>query len=69
MQQRKPTDTVADLNKVVEEEKEDGEKLKEEVSACQHFLVDKEVEPNFFNFQMSKLDNKVFNKKLDEVFN
>ena len=27
--QRKPSDTVADLNKIVEEEVEDGEKLKE----------------------------------------
>ena len=38
--QRKPSDTVADLNKIVEEEGEHGEKLKEELSACQHFLVD-----------------------------
>ena len=29
--QRKPSDTVADLNKIVEEEGEDGEKLKEEL--------------------------------------
>ena len=42
--QRKPSDTVADLNKIVEEEGEDGEKLKEELSACQHFLVDTEME-------------------------
>ena len=32
--QRKPNDKVADLNKIVEEEGEDGEKLKEELSAC-----------------------------------
>ena len=38
--QRKPSDTVADLNKIVEDEGEDGEKLKEELGACQHFLVD-----------------------------
>ena len=38
--QRKPNDTVADLNKIVEEEGEDGEKQKEELSACQPFLVD-----------------------------
>ena len=31
--QRKPNDKVADLNKIVEEEGEDGEKLKEELSA------------------------------------
>ena len=42
--QWKPSDTVADLNKIVEEEGEDGEKLKEELSACQHFLVDTEME-------------------------
>ena len=36
--QRKPSDTVTDLNKIVEEEAEDGEKLKEELSACQHYL-------------------------------
>ena len=28
--QRKPSDTVTDLNKIVEEEGDDGEKLKEE---------------------------------------
>ena len=38
--QRKSSDTVADLNKIVEEEGDDGEKLNEELSACQHFLVD-----------------------------
>ena len=55
--QRKPSDTLADLNKIVEEEREDGEKLKEELSACQHFLVDTEMENGrhkLFNFQMSK---------------
>ena len=54
--QRKPSDTVADLNKIVEEEGEDGEKLKEELGACQHFLVDTEMENvrnKVFNFQMS----------------
>ena len=39
--QRKPNDTVADLNKVEEVEGKDGEKLKEELSACQLFLVEK----------------------------
>ena len=34
---------VADLNKIVEEEGEDGEKLEEELSAGQHFLVDIEM--------------------------
>ena len=70
--QRKPRDTVADLNKIVEEEGEDGEKLKEELSACQLFLVDTEMENGrhkVFNFQMSKLDTKIINEKLKEVFN
>ena len=70
--QWKPNDTVADLNKIVEEEGEDGEKLKEELSACQHFLVDTEMENGrhkVFNFQMSKLDTKIINEKLEEVFN
>ena len=70
--QRKPSDTVADLNKIVEEEGEDGEKLNEELSACQHFLVDTEMENGrhkVFNFQMSKLDTKIINEKLEEVFN
>ena len=63
---------MADLNKILEEEGEDGEKLKEELSACQHFLVDTEMENGrhkIFNFQMSKLDTKIINEKLEEVFN
>ena len=62
---------MADLNKIVEEEGEDGEKLKEELSACQHFLVDTEMENGrykVFNFQICKLDTKIINEKL-EVFN
>ena len=56
----------------MEEEKKDGEKLKEEHSACQPFLVDTEMENGrhkVFNFQMSKLDTKIINEKLEEVFN
>ena len=70
--QRKPSDTVADLNKIVEEEGEDGEKLREELSACQLFLVDTEMENRrhkVFKFQMSNLDAKIINEKLEEVFN
>ena len=69
---RKPSDTVADLNKIVEEEWEDREKLKEELSACQHFLVDTKIENvrrKVFNFQMSKLDTKIIKEKLEDVFN
>ena len=70
--QRKPSDTVVVLNKIVEEEGEGGEQLKEEFSACQHFLVDTEMENGrhkVFNFQMSKLETKIINEKLEEVFN
>ena len=70
--QRKPSDTVADLIKIVEEEGEDGERLKEELGACQHFLVKTEMEKGrhkVFNFQMSKLDIKILNEKLEEAFN
>ena len=47
---------MADLNKIVVEEGEDGDKLKEELSACQLFLVDTEMENGrhkVFIFQMS----------------
>ena len=37
LEQRKPSGTVADLNKIVEEKGEDSGKLKEKLSACQHF--------------------------------
>ena len=70
--QRKPSDTVADLNKIVEEEGKDGENLKEEPSACQNFLVDMEMDNgghNVFNFQMAKLDTKIINERLEENFN
>ena len=70
--QRKPSDTVADLNKIVEEEGEDGEKLKDELSDCQQFLVDTEMEKGrhkVFNFQMSDLDTEIINEKLEDVFN
>ena len=63
---------MVDLNKIVEEKGEDGDKLKEELSACQHFLVDTEMESGrhkVFDFQMSKLDTKIINEKLEEVFN
>ena len=63
---------MADLKKIVEEEREDGEKLKAELSACQHFLVDTEMKNGIhkvFNFQMSKFHAKIINEKLGDVFN
>ena len=63
---------MADLNKIVEEEGNDGKKLKEELIDCQHFLMDTEMEDGRhkeFNFQMSKSDSNIINQKLDQVFN
>ena len=37
---KQKSDTGPDLNKSVEEEEEDGEKFKEDLSACQRFPVD-----------------------------
>ena len=70
--QRKPSDTLADFNNIEKKEGEDGEKLKEELSACQLFLVGTEMKNGghkAFNFQVSKLDTKIFNEKLEEVLN
>ena len=70
--QRKPSDTATVLNKIVEKEGENGEKLKEKLSTCQHFLVHTEIEKGrhkVFHLQMSYLDDKVINEKLNEVFN
>ena len=44
----------------MDEEGEDGEKLKEELCACQHFLVDTET----INGR-----HKVINKNIEDVFN
>ena len=56
----------------MEKEGEDGEKLKEEHNACQHFLVDTEMENErhkVFNFQMSQLDTKTINEKFEKILN
>ena len=45
--------------------------LKEELQACQDFLVDSEFEKGrhrVFNFTMSTFDNSLINKKLESVF-
>ena len=45
---------------------------KEELSACKHFLVDTEMNNGrhkAFNFQVSQLDTKYINEKLEDVFN
>ena len=58
-----------DVSNLLEDDDAD---LKEELQACQHFLVDSELEKGrhrVFNFAMSTFDNSLINKKLDLVFN
>ena len=50
---------------------DDDAELKEDFQACQHFLVDSELEKGrrrVFNFAMSTFDNSLIKKKLDLVF-
>ena len=56
------------VNNLVEDDEAD---LKEELQACQNFLVDSELENGrhrVFSFAMSTSDNSLINKKLDLVF-
>ena len=58
-----------DVSNLLEDDDAD---LKEELQACQHFLVDSELEKRrhrVFNFAMSTFDNSLITKKLDSVFN
>ena len=51
---------------------DDDADLKEKLQACQHFLVDSELEKGrhrVFNFVMSTFDNSLIINKLDLVFN
>ena len=62
------TSAEFDVNNFLEDE--DAE-LREELQACQHFLVDSELEKGrhrVFNFAMSTFDNSLINKTLDFVF-
>ena len=57
-----------DVNNLLEDDDAD---LKEELQACQHFLVDSELKKGrhrVFNFAMSTFDISLINKKLDLVF-
>ena len=57
-----------DVSNLLEDDDAD---LKEELQACQHFLVDSELEKGrhrVLNFAMSTFDNSLINKKLDLVF-
>ena len=64
--QRKTSDTVAELNKIVEEEGPDGEKLKQELSGCQHFLLDTEMEMGNIRY-LTSICPQIFHEKLEEV--
>ena len=67
---RKANDSVAYLNKILENE-EDSDQLRDELNACQYFLTDTEMENclhEVFSFQLSKLDPNLVNEKLDQVF-
>ena len=57
-----------DVNNLLEDDDAD---LKEELQACQHFLVDSELEKRrhrVFILAMSTLDNSLINMKLDLIF-
>ena len=64
---RKTSESVADLNKIMEN-KEDTDQLRDELNACQHFLTDTEMKNGRhknFNFHFSKLDSNQVFEKLD----
>ena len=57
-----------DVSNLLEDDDAD---LKKELQACQHFLVDSELEKGrhrVFNFAMSTFDNPLINQKFDLVF-
>ena len=57
-----------DVNNLLEDDDAD---LKEELQACQHFLVDSELEKGRHRvsiFAMSSFDNSLINERLDFVF-
>ena len=56
---------MAELNKNVEEEGKDGEKLRDDLSVRQKLLVDTEMENRrhrAFDFQISKFDTNISNE-------
>ena len=58
-----------DVSNLLEDDDSD---LKEELQACQHFLIDSELEKGrhrVFNFTMSTVDTFLINKKLELAFN
>ena len=70
MKARRTSESVADLNEILENE-EDSDQLRDELNACQHLLTDTEMENGrhkVFNFRLSKLNPNQFNEKLNQVF-
>ena len=66
MKARKTSDSVADLNKIFENE-ENSDQLRDELNAFHDFLTDTEIENGrhkVFNFQRSKLDPNLVDEKL-----
>ena len=62
---RETSDYVADLNKILEN-KVNSDRQRDELNACQNFLIDTEMENGrhkLFNFTLSKLDPNVIDKK------
>ena len=67
---RKTSDYVADLSEILAKE-EDNDQLQDELNACHNVLTDTAMENgrhNVFIFQLSKLDIKLINQKLDQQF-
>ena len=49
----------------------DDDQLREELTACQHFLSDSEMENgrhNVYNFRLAELDSQIINANLEKVF-
>ena len=70
MKARTTSDSVADLNNILENEA-DSDQLRDELNACQNFLTDTEMENGrhkVFSFQLLKLVPNLVNEKLDQVF-
>ena len=67
------TNSSETLKEVLESEelKNDNEQLQQELSACQHFFGDTDMENGkhqVFNFKLPKLNPHEINKMLKEVF-
>ena len=67
----KTSDSVADLNKLLESEEDSQQQIRDELNDRQHLLTDTEMENKrhkVFIFQTSKLDPNLVIEKLVQVF-